>query len=84
MHALSITNANLVARFRQQQIQQALAMLTESQQQVIVLRFIEGYDLQETAAITGRTVGAIKVLQHRAIQALAQILAHIDRRDLSE
>lgn len=77
-------DSNLVARFRQQQIQQALAMLTESQQQVIVLRFIEGYDLQETAAITGKTVGAVKLLQYRAIQTLAQVLAHIDRRDLSE
>jgi RNA polymerase sigma-70 factor (ECF subfamily) len=48
--------------------------LTEEQQHVIMLRFVEGFSLQETAAITGKKVNAISVLQNRAIAKLRQVL----------
>jgi RNA polymerase sigma-70 factor (ECF subfamily) len=51
-----------------------LAELTSEQRLVVQLRFVEGYSLQETAAILAKTPGAIKALQHRALQQLARKL----------
>ena len=39
-----------------------------------MLRFVEGYNLQKTAAVLGKTIGAVKVMQHRALQALSRNL----------
>ena len=52
----------------------ALRMLAEDQQEVLILRFGQGLDLQETAEIMGRQIGAVKSLQFRAISTLRQIL----------
>lgn len=49
--------------------------LTGEQQQVIMLRFVEGFSLQETAQITGKKVNAVSVLQNRAISRLRQVLS---------
>jgi DNA-directed RNA polymerase specialized sigma24 family protein len=35
---------------------------------------VEGYSLEDTAQIMGKTRGAIKALQHRALQSLARKL----------
>lgn len=52
-----------------------LARLTPEQQEVVHLRFVEGYSLDEVAGLTGRSVGAVKALQHRAIVRLRTIIA---------
>lgn len=52
----------------------ALAQLTEDQRQVILLKFFEGADNATTARILGKTVGAVKSLQHRALASLARLL----------
>ena len=44
--------------------------LTDDQRHVIVLRFLEGFSLQETASIIGKNLGNVKVIQNRAIAAL--------------
>jgi RNA polymerase sigma-70 factor (ECF subfamily) len=56
------------------QIQAALSRLTEEQRQVIILRFIEGFDNASVARVLGRSQGAIKSLQHRALASLRRIL----------
>lgn len=48
----------------------ALAQLTAEQQHVLVLRFGEGYSLEETAALLKRNVNAVKALQFRALASL--------------
>lgn len=48
--------------------------LTEHQRQVILLRFEEGYSLQETAAILGKSVNMIKAAQNRAMVHLRKCL----------
>lgn len=53
---------------------QRLVLLNEQQQQVIILRFLEGYNIAETAQIMRKTEGAIKALQHRSIQNLRRYL----------
>jgi RNA polymerase sigma-70 factor (ECF subfamily) len=50
--------------------------LTSEQQQVVLLRFVEGFSLQETAQITGKNVNAVSVLQNRAISKLRQVLGN--------
>lgn len=47
------------------------ARLTPDQSRIIALRFVLGYDLQETAAQIGRTIGATKALQHRTLAKIA-------------
>lgn len=59
---------------RERDIRAAVALLTDEQQQVVILRFFEGLSLSETAEATGRREGAIKSLQHRAMERLRQIL----------
>lgn len=64
----------LMTKYHQQQVREALNMLTDEQQQVIVLRFIEGHSLQKTANLLGKPIGAVKVMQHRALQSLSRAL----------
>ncbi len=61
------------------QIQIALRHLTAEQRQVIVLKFIQGFDNRSVGRIMGRSEGAIKSLQHRALAALRRILHPEDR-----
>jgi len=56
-------------------LRRALAMLPEAQRTVLVLRFIEQLPHAEVARIMGRSVAAVKVLQHRALANLRRILA---------
>lgn len=46
--------------------------LTDDQRHVIVLRFLEGLSVRETAAIMGKTVDHVKVIQHRALTKLRE------------
>ena len=50
--------------------------LTDDQRHVIVLRFLEEFSLRETAAIMGKTVNHVKVIQNRALAALRKALEH--------
>ena len=52
----------------------ALAQLTPLQQEVIVLRFLEGYSTHEIARIVGKREGTIRGIQFRAIGALRQLI----------
>jgi RNA polymerase sigma-70 factor, ECF subfamily len=51
-----------------------LGKLTPEQQEVVALRFFEGLSLAEVAEATGRRTGAVKALQHRALQRMRTIL----------
>jgi RNA polymerase sigma-70 factor (ECF subfamily) len=51
--------------------------LTDEQRHVIILRFIEGLSLKETAKIVGKNTNSVKVLQGRGIAKLRQVLSDI-------
>ncbi len=55
----------------------ALRLLTDEQQEVLLLRFGQMLSLQETAAIMGKNANAIKALQFRAVNALRRILGDL-------
>jgi RNA polymerase sigma-70 factor (ECF subfamily) len=59
---------------RWEAVLEALPQLTDEQQQVIVLRFVEEMSLEETALTMDKTVGAVKAQQHRALVSLARLL----------
>jgi RNA polymerase sigma-70 factor (ECF subfamily) len=52
--------------------------LTADQRHVIVLRFMEQFSLRETAAIMGKQVGYIKVVQNRAIASLRRSVKRLE------
>lgn len=64
------TEANLEAA----EVRAAIGDLNPEQQQVLILRFIEGLGHDQVATILGKTEGATRVLQHRALAALARAL----------
>ena len=62
------------SRFTQQQIRRAILQLPEDQQQVIMMTFIEGYGYTETAAALNKSEGNIRVMVHRALKKMQEIL----------
>ena len=52
----------------------AINRLTEEQAQVVTLRFLEGLSITEVAEVTGKTEGAVKALQYRAVSSLRRLL----------
>ena len=45
--------------------------LPAAQAEVVLLRVLVGFSTEEVAAITGRTTGSVRVIQHRALRRLA-------------
>lgn len=52
----------------------AVKQLNPEQQECIVLRFLQGFSVAETAKAMGKNEGAIKALQYRAVRTLARLL----------
>jgi RNA polymerase sigma-70 factor, ECF subfamily len=59
---------------RQNCVRAALHKLTEDQQQVVALKFLEGWENEEIAHALHKPIGAVKSLQHRALAQLQKIL----------
>jgi RNA polymerase sigma-70 factor (ECF subfamily) len=56
------------------QIHDALRKLKGEQAEVLYLRFIQHLNVAETAAVMGKTDGAVKALQYRALKSLAKVI----------
>jgi len=54
-------------------VQAILAQLSDNYRRVLELRFLHGYSLKEVAADMNSTVGAVKVMQLRALRAAAKV-----------
>jgi RNA polymerase sigma-70 factor (ECF subfamily) len=61
----ALTNATLF---------EAVKQLNAEQQECIVLRFLQGMSVSETAEVMGKNDGAIKALQYRAVRTLGRLL----------
>ncbi|MBI2623757.1 MAG: sigma-70 family RNA polymerase sigma factor [Candidatus Liptonbacteria bacterium] len=57
-----------------ERVRRALGKLKPEHQDVVIMRFIEELSIKETAAALGKTEGAIKLLQHRAMKALQELV----------
>jgi RNA polymerase sigma-70 factor, ECF subfamily len=58
-------------------LKEAIDRLPEAQREVIACRFFAGLSHQETAAQMGRSEGAVRILQHRALEGLRKRLPHM-------
>jgi len=52
----------------------AVRRLGDEQRECVMLRFIQGFSVSETATVMGKNDGAIKALQHRAVRKLAELV----------
>jgi RNA polymerase sigma-70 factor (ECF subfamily) len=72
-----VTSLNI----KHQELRQAIELLRDDYQEVLVLRFLNDLSPTETAKVMKRSTGAVRVLQYRAIAALRKTLEeHYDQR----
>ena len=57
-----------------QELRRVLDNLRDEYRMVLVLRFLSELSPEETAQVMGRSIGAVRVLQHRALSALRNLL----------
>src|SRR5690606_28785626 len=57
------------------QLRSALEQLTDGQSDVIILRFISGFSIAETAQTLSKSESAVKALQARGLEALSRVLS---------
>jgi len=67
-------DAALLAFSDKQEVRRALARLTPLQQEVIVLRFVEGYTTAQIAALVGKREGTVRGIQFRALEMLRTLI----------
>ncbi|MFZ5810405.1 MAG: RNA polymerase sigma factor [Chloroflexota bacterium] len=56
------------------EVRNSLKQLREEYRTILSLRFFSGLSPEETAQVMGKSIGAIRVLQHRALTALHKLL----------
>ncbi len=59
-----------------QAIELLVRELPADQADVVLLRVVGGLSAEETGRVMGRSPGAVRVLQHRALRRLARLWAH--------
>lgn len=70
----AVVEHNLDANLDLKRIYGALNQLTPDQKDVIIMRFVEDLSHQEISAAMDRSEGAVRLLQHRAINTLKDLL----------
>jgi RNA polymerase sigma-70 factor (ECF subfamily) len=63
-----------ISSLEREELRVSLEQLREDYRMVLVLRFLSELSPEETAQVMGRTPGAVRVLQHRALSALRSML----------
>jgi RNA polymerase sigma-70 factor (ECF subfamily) len=64
----------VIMRLDSEHVRAALRELTEEQASVIIMRFMWDMSLKDVADALGKTEGAVKAMQHRAVRSLATLL----------
>lgn len=62
------------ASFEQQRLRRAILQLGGDEQQVVILRFMEGFEFSEIASLIDKKEGNVRVILHRALVKLRSIL----------
>ena len=57
-----------------ERVRELMATLSAEQRDVLLLRVVADLSLEQTAEVLGKRVGAVKALQHRALEALRRSL----------
>ena len=72
-HAQSTESAVLDV-LQSERLMAAVRQLGDEQRECVMLRFVHGLSVSETAQVMGKNDGAIKALQHRAVRKLADLV----------
>lgn len=72
-----------LSRAAEGRVRQMLDLLVPDQRDVLLLRVVAEFSLEEVAQATGRSVGAVKALQHRGLASLRRRLEEISREPVS-
>ena len=62
------------AAFEQHRLRRAILQLSGNEQQVVILRFIEGFEFAEIASLLRKKEGNVRVILHRALVKLRDIV----------
>jgi len=68
------TENTIELSWQKSQVRHALTRLTPDQQHVLALRFSDDRSIEETARILGKSIGAVKTLQFRALASLKRYM----------
>ena len=68
------TEAAVLDTLQSERLMEAVQQLGDEQRECVMLRFVHGMSVSETAQIMGKNDGAIKALQHRAVRKLADLV----------
>lgn len=71
---VNLDDIDLESAIIDEELVAALQQLTDEQREVVVLRFVGDLPINDVADIVGRTTGAVKALQSRALAQLAKSL----------
>jgi RNA polymerase sigma-70 factor, ECF subfamily len=74
IHADGDVEQDAVLAMEWQQVLKEVSDLPDQQRQIILLKYMEGYDNSEIEKITGKRQGAIRAIQMRALMSLRQRL----------
>ncbi|MCL4504959.1 MAG: sigma-70 family RNA polymerase sigma factor [Chloroflexi bacterium] len=78
-HADDATTESMTeAQMERERVRKALSRLTPEQQNVVILKFLEGHSNVEIGLLINRPEGAVKSLQHRALATLRRILGDLE------
>jgi RNA polymerase sigma-70 factor (ECF subfamily) len=64
----------VLASLTNEALLEALGRLPAEQQECLIMRFLQGFSIAETAKVLGRSDGAVKQLQLRGVRNLAKLL----------
>ncbi len=73
--------ATATGRIEAEEMRRAMDVLTEDQRDVLIRRFVLDQSLEQVAVATGRRVGSVKSMQHRALGALAKGMTRGDHHE---
>ena len=62
-----------------EKIKEALALLSDEFQDVLILRYVNGFSSKEIAELLGKSEGAVRVMVHRALKDLKERLERSKR-----
>jgi RNA polymerase sigma-70 factor, ECF subfamily len=68
------TESAVLSLLQSERLMQAVSQLGDEQRECVMLRFVQGLSVSETAGVMGKNDGAIKALQHRAVRKLAELV----------
>lgn len=72
--ATASVQLDVTTKLALEKVRSAIQKLKPDYQDVVIMRFVEDLPLKETAAALGKTEGAVKLIQHRAIKELKKLL----------